>query len=85
MPLSADSILRNAAYHLRQDILNFENQLPEPKWPPTHNELTSGRNAPKSGTDFLTYLLKPEKYSVGGNVNRLMESYAADMVYGVTN
>ena len=62
MPLSADSILRNAAYHLHQDILNFENQLPEPKWPPTPNEFTSDeRNPPKSGTDFLTYLLKPEK------------------------
>ena len=60
MPLSADSILRNAAYHLRQDILNFENQLPEPKWPPTPDELTSDeRNPPKSVINFLTYLLKP--------------------------
>ena len=74
------------AYHLRQDILYFANQLPEPKWPPTPDELTSDeRNPPKSVTDFLTYLLKPEKHSVIGNVNRLIESYAADMVYGVTN
>ena len=29
--VSDGSILRNAAYHLRQDILNFPNQLPEPE------------------------------------------------------
>ena len=84
--LSDESILRNAAYHLRQDIFNFVNQLPEPKWPPTPDELTSNeRNPPRSVTDFLTYLLKPEKHSVSGNVNRLIKSYASDMVYGVTN
>ena len=84
--LSDESILRNAAYHLRQDIFNFVNQLPEPKWPPKPDELTSNeRNPPRSVTDFLTYLLKPEKHSVSGNVNRLIKSYASDMVYGVTN
>ena len=83
--LSGDSILRNAAYHLRQDILNFANQLPEPKWLPTPDELTSDeRNPPKSVTDFLAYLLKPEKHKLSGNVHRLIGSYAADMVYGVT-
>ena len=42
------------AYHLRQDILNFANQLPENKWPRTPDELTSDeRNPPKSVTDFL--------------------------------
>ena len=83
--LSDDSILRNAAYHLRQDILNFANQLPEPKWLPTPDELTSDeRNPPKSVTDFLAYLLKPEKHKLSGNVHRLIGSYAADMVYGVT-
>ena len=39
--LSDNSILRNVAYHLRQDILNFANQLPDPKWPPKPDELTS--------------------------------------------
>ena len=83
--LSDDSILRNAAYHLRQDVFNFANQLPEPEWPPTPDELTSDeRNPPKSVTDFLTYLLKPEKHSACGNVKCLIESYAADMVYDVT-
>ena len=68
--LSDDSILRNAAYNLHQDILNFANQLPEPKWLPMPDELTSNeRNPPKSVRDFLTHLLKPEKYSVSGNVN----------------
>ena len=86
MPLSAAIILRNAAYHLRQDILNFENQLPEPKWPPTPDELNSDeRNPPKSVIDFFTYLLKPEKHSLSGDVNCLIVSHAADMVYGVTN
>ena len=42
------------------------------------------RNPPKFATDFLTYLSKPEKHSVSGNGTRLIESYAADMVYGVT-
>ena len=83
--LSDDSILKNATYHLRQDVLNFANQLPEPKWPPTPDELTSDeRNPPKSVTDFLRYLLKPDNHNVSGNVNRLIESYAADKVYGVT-
>ena len=83
--LSDDSILRNAAYHLRQDIFNFSNQLPEPEWPRTPDELTSDeRNPPKSVTDFLTYLLKPEKHNLCGNVKCLIESYAAYMVYNVT-
>ena len=57
-----DRILRNAAHHLHRDILNFANQLPEPKWLPTPDELTSDeRNSPKSVTDFLTYLLKLKK------------------------
>ena len=78
--------MRNAAYyHLHQDILNFANQLPEPKWSPTPDELTSDeRYPPKSVTDFFKYLLKPEKHSVSGNLNSLIESYTADMVYGVT-
>ena len=81
---SDDSILRNAAYHFRQEIFNFENQKPEPKWPPTPDELTSDeRNPSKLVTDFLTYLLKLEKHGVSGNVHPLIESYAADMVYGV--
>ena len=83
--LSDGSILRNTAFHLHQDILNFANQLPETKWPTTPDELTSNeRNPPKSVTDFLTYLLKPGKLSVNGNVNRLIEFHAADMEYGVT-
>ena len=53
---SDDSILRNAAYHFRHEIFNFENQKPQPKWPPTPDELTSDeRNPPKLVTDFLTY------------------------------
>ena len=32
--LSDDSILRNAGYHLRQDILNFANQELELEWSP---------------------------------------------------
>ena len=83
--LSDDRILKNVAYHLRQDILNFANKLPQPKWPPTPDELTSyERNPPKLVTHFLTYFLKPQKHSVSGNVNRLIESYAAYMIYGVT-
>ena len=42
------------------------------------------RNPPKSATDFLIYLSKPEKNSVSGNGTRLIEPYAADMIYGVT-
>ena len=42
------------------------------------------RNPPKSATDILTYLSKPEKHSVSGNGTCLIESYAAYMVYGVT-
>ena len=81
--LSDDSILRNAAYNLHQDILNFANQLPEPKWPPMPDELTSNeRNPPKSVRDFLTHLLKPEK-QCKWQCQCLIES-AADMVYGVT-
>ena len=35
-------------------------------------------------TDSLRYLLKTEKHSISGNVNRLIGPYAGDMVYGVT-
>ena len=70
---------------MNQDILNFENPPLDPKWLSTPDELTSDeRNPRKLVTDSLTYLLKPEKHSVSCNVNNLIESYAPEMVYGVT-
>ena len=59
----------------------------KPAWPPTTEEfLTSERNIPKSVHLYLKELLKSEKYSVcrKENIERVVESYAADLVPGVS-
>ena len=80
------NILRVAGY-LRNDILDYAKQLPPINWPLTAHELQSeNRNAPETLNFFSTHLLRSKKHSVtrSENISRLIYSYSADLIHGVT-
>ena len=59
----------------------------KPACPPTTEQFsTSEKNIPESVHLFLKELLKSEKHSVSRseNIARVVESYAADLVHGVS-
>jgi hypothetical protein len=78
----------SAAEFLRNDILKFSEQFTELSWPPTLEELNSNeRNPPPLLIKFLQHLLKSsEKHSTirSENITRIISSYAADIIHGVT-
>ena len=55
-------------------------------WPTTEQFPASERNIPESVHLYLTELLKSEKHSVSRseNITRVVESYAADVVHGIS-
>ena len=72
---------------MRSDIIDYAKQLPPLTWPPPVDELLSDkRKPPESLILFLTHLLRSEKHKVtrSENIGRLIESYSADLVHGVT-
>ena len=74
-----------AAEYLRQVILDYSEQLPELHWPPTVEELTAEeRNPPPLLVMFLQELLKKSNKHTLIRITRLIDSYAADLIYGVT-
>ena len=81
------SCIEKAAQYLRDDIVEYCNSLPDLQWPPTIEELTSEKRLPPASvTLFLTTLLKSTKHSTvrSKNITRLIDSYSADMIHGVT-
>ena len=76
--------IRRASEFLKYDILEFEKQLPDLSWPTTIDELISNdRNPP---VPFLQNLLKERDHSVwrSKSIPKLIDSYDADLVFGVT-
>ena len=84
MPEKESSIKRVASY-LREDIEEYCKSLPPLNWPPTVEELcTENRLPPASVTLFLTNLLKSKDDIQTVKVNRLVDSYSADFIHGVS-
>ena len=80
-----ESIIKNAAACLRKDIIEFCSKLPPLSWPPTLEELLSETRLPPPSTIFfLTSLLKSPKHAATERIRRLVNSFAADFVYGVS-
>lgn len=80
-----ESIIKNAAKFLRKDILEFCSKLTPLSWPPTIEELLSENRLPPPATIlFLTTLLKSPKHAATDRIRRIVDSYAADFVYGVS-
>ena len=70
---------------MRNDIIDYAKELPPLNWPPSVDELLSDeRKPPESVISFLTHLLRSEKHKTGESINRLIESYSADLVHRVT-
>ena len=74
-----------AAECLRQDILEYAKNIPDSKWPPTVEDLSSdARKPPKFLESFMSYLLKNKDHPNRHTVNRLIQSYSSDLIHGVT-
>ena len=84
-----DSIhtIQHAAKLLQKDIFDKFKETPQPTWPPTATELQSDKFTPPSSLIlFMKALLTFSKTSIekSANISRLAESFAQDIVYGVT-
>ena len=80
-----DQIIKQAADHLRNDILEYAKRIPELNWPPCLDELNSQERLPPDClTVFITHLLIGSDQQNSESVGRLIQSYASDLIYGVT-
>ena len=80
-----DSAIKKVASYLREDIQEYCRSLPALSWPPTVEELCAdNRLPPASVTLFLTNLFKSSDHASSKNVNRLVDSYSADLIHGVS-
>ena len=80
-----ESIIKEAAKFLREDILEFCSKLPPLSWPPTIEELSSDvRLPPPSVVLFLTSLLKSPNHKATDRLRRLVSSLSADFVHGIS-
>jgi hypothetical protein len=67
--------------------MEYSKNIPKLSWPPTHEELTTDERVPPEALiTFLTHLLRSDKHTVTKNesIRRLIDSYAADLIHGVT-
>ena len=80
-----DQFITTAAKYIRIDTENYCNNLPPSNWPPTIEELSKGEKMlPTSVILFQKNLLKNNKPTVSAKKG-LIESYASDFIYGVSN
>ena len=85
---NSNECIKKAAEYLREDIIKYSESLPELCWPPNINELPADeRTMPPSLITFLRHMLKTtDKHNIirSSNALRLIDSYASDLIYGVT-
>ena len=80
-----DQIIKQAANYLRNDILECAKRIFELIWPSCLGELNSqGRRPPDCLTAFITHLLTGSDQQNSESVDRLLKSYASDLIHGVT-
>ena len=82
-----NSTLKLAAKILQNDIIAKYKENPTSTWPPTANDLESDKfKPPNSVIDFMKSVLSLENRSKETSVNmtRMAESFAQDLVFGVT-
>ena len=80
-----DQIIKQAADYLRNDILEYVKRMLELTWPPCLDDLNSQeRRPPDCLTAFITHLLTGSDQQDSESVDRLIQSYASDLIYGVT-
>ena len=78
-------IIKQAADYLRNNILEYAKRFPELIWPPCLGELNlQERRLPDCLTAFITHLLTGSDQQNSESVDRLIKSYASDLIYGVT-
>lgn len=80
-----EHVVEQAAVYLRDDITSFAKATPELSWPLDIHAITSDvRQPPHSIEKFLRTLLERKDHPNSDNVNRLINSYSADLIHGVT-
>ena len=85
--LNKERNILTAANIIKKDILQYCSDQTKPSWPLTTEQFsTSERKIPKSIHLIFKELLESEKHSVSRseNITRVMESYAADLVHGIS-
>ena len=80
-----DSRIISVARYLRNVIQQYCASLPALNWPPLIEDLLANeRQPPACATLFLKNLLKHPDHSMSSNITRLVESYSADLIHGVS-
>ena len=78
-------VLQKAAKFIREDILEFSEDMAEFNWPPSIEELRARDSSlPESVLHFMENLVKVPGHSLSEKVQRLVYSYLSDLVHGVT-
>ena len=80
-------MVQQVASIIRDDILEYCKDLPDVGWPPNISKLSSvEREYPQSVNLFLTKLLKSSEHDgrKSDRVSRLIGSYSADLIHGVS-
>ena len=84
---SRDDSIKIVAKYLKDDIKDKCENLSELSWPITIEQLLQeDRSPPDSVKLFLEHLLRTDTHTIesGTTVQRLIDSYAQDLVHGVT-
>ena len=77
--------IMKAADYLREEILQYRDNLPELSWPPQIEDPQSdNRKPPENLLRFLSILMQADQSNTNSNINRMINSYAWDMIHGVT-
>ena len=80
--------MKQAANYLKNDILEYAKRIPELTWPPCLDELdelnSHERPPPDCLTAFITHLLTGSDQQNSESVDRLIQSDASDLIYGMT-
>ena len=88
--LGNEDCITRAANFIREDIMEYAKKISAIGWPPCPEELLKEeRKPPESILTFLLQLLQPNRPdrqsdAASERILRLIDSYAADIVHGVT-
>ena len=82
---SKESVLKQAAEYLRDDILDYASKVDQSIWPPTYDSLQkSERVFPSTLNEFLRCVLKTRDHACSDSIKWLVNSYGLDLIHGVT-
>ena len=78
--------IKNVALHLPQEIVDYCEKLIPQKWPPTIEGLIAEDNEPPPNAAFFLRYISDGKHSTSAsdNLSRLIDSFGADLIRGIS-